>query len=74
MPQNDQDEQQSKVDRRNHKEVHCPDTGHMIAQKGLPRLARPGASTFGHVFGDRRLSDLDPEFQQFAMNTRRTPQ
>ncbi len=40
MSQNDQDEQQSKVDRRNHKEVHGADTGHMIAQEGLPRLNR----------------------------------
>jgi hypothetical protein len=36
MPQNDQDEQQSKVDRRNHKQVHCADTGHLIAQERLP--------------------------------------
>jgi hypothetical protein len=42
MPQDDQDEQQSKVDRRNHKEVHGADTGHMIAQERLPSLTRPG--------------------------------
>src|SRR3979409_1127976 len=56
MPQNDQDEQQSKVDRRNYKQVHCADTGHMIAQERLPSLARPGP-TLGHVLGDGRLSD-----------------
>ena len=69
-----QDEQQPKVDRRDHKEVHGADTGHMIAQERLPRLARPGPATLGHVLGDRRLSDLDPELQQLAMDARRTPQ
>src|SRR5258708_2436209 len=73
MPQNDQDEQQSKVDRRNHKEVHCADTGHMIAQERLPRLARPGPM-LGHVLGDGRLCDLDPKLQQLAMKARRTPE
>jgi hypothetical protein len=73
MPQNDQEEQQSKVDRRDHKKVHGADTGHMIAQERLPRLARPGP-TLGHVLGDGRLCDLDPELEQFAMNTRRAPQ
>src|SRR5882757_565085 len=75
MPQDNQDEQQSKVDRRHHKEVHGADTGHMIAQEGLPRLTRPGGpATLGHVLGHRRLSDLDPELQQLAMDARRTPQ
>ena len=31
VPQDDKDEQQSKVDRRNDKEVHGADTSHMIA-------------------------------------------
>jgi hypothetical protein len=74
MPQDDQDEQQSKVDRRHHKKVHSADTGHMIEQKGLARLARARPATFGHVFGDRRLGDLDPEIQQLAMNAWRVPQ
>jgi hypothetical protein len=54
MPQGDQDEQQPKVDRRDHKEVHSADIGHMIAQERLPSLARPGP-TLGHVLGDGRL-------------------
>ena len=48
MPQNDQDKQQSKVDRRHHKEIHCAYIGHMIAQEHLPILARP-RPTIGHV-------------------------
>ena len=27
-----------------------------------------------HVFGDARLSDLEAELEQFAMDARRTPQ
>ena len=46
MPQDDQDEQQPKVDRRHHKEVHGADTGRMIAQERLPRLARPRADAW----------------------------
>ena len=54
-------------------EVHGPDPRRMITQERLPCLARSG-STLGHVLGDGRLSDLDPELQQFAMNTRRAPE
>ena len=63
MPQDDQDKQQLKVDRRHHKKVHGADSGHMVAQEHLPRLARSG-STPGHVLGDGRLSDLDPKLQK----------
>jgi hypothetical protein len=51
----------------------APVAGHMIAQERLPSLARPGPM-LGHVRGDGRLSDLDPELQQLAVNTRRAPQ
>ena len=73
VPQDDQDEQQSKVDRRDHEKVHGTNAGHMVAQERPPRLARPGP-TLGHVLGDRRLHDLDPEFEQFAMDARCAPQ
>jgi hypothetical protein len=49
------------------------DPRRMVTQERLPCLARSG-STLGHVLGNRRLSDLDPELQQFAMNTRRAPE
>ena len=42
-------------------------------QKGLPGL-RPPSPTPRHVLGDRRLRDLDPELEQFAMDARRAPQ
>src|ERR1700716_3034159 len=73
MPQDHQDKQQPKVDCRDYKEVHGPDPRRMVTQERLPCLARSG-STLGHVLGNRRLSDLDPELQQFAMNTRRAPE
>jgi hypothetical protein len=74
MAQDDQYRQQPKVNRRHHKEIHAADIGHTVAQKRLPRLAPPSWPTLGHVLGNRRLSDLDPELQQLAMNTRSTPQ
>ena len=73
MPQDHQDKQEPKIDRRDHEEVHGAYTGRMIAPERLPRLARPGWPPC-HVFANRRLSDLDPELQQFAMNARRAPQ
>src|SRR6267154_5271961 len=73
MPQDHQDKQQPKVDCRDYKEVHGPDPRRMVTQERLPCLARSG-STLGHVLGNRRLSDLDPELQQFTMNTRRAPE
>jgi hypothetical protein len=39
----------------------------MVVEKDLPGL-RPPSPTLRHVFGDRRLSDLNPELQQFAMD------
>src|SRR5580704_19310372 len=45
----------------------------MVVQKGLPGLRRP-SPTPRHVLGDRRLRDLDPELEQFAVDAGRTPQ
>ena len=73
VPQDGQDEQQPKVDRRNHKEVHGTDTRHMVAQERVCQVW-PDLKTFCHVFGHDRLSDLDPELEQFAMDARGTPQ
>ena len=38
VPENDQDEQQAKANRRNNEKVHRRDTCRMIAQEGLPSL------------------------------------
>jgi hypothetical protein len=44
----------------------------MIAQKCPPSL-RWRAAAPGHVLGDRRLGDLEPELQQFTMDARGAP-
>ena len=43
-----------------------------LCQKCLPRL-RPTPPVPRHVLGDRRLRDIDPQLEQFAMDARRTP-
>jgi transposase len=42
VPQDDQDEQQSKVDRRNDKKVHGADTGHMMCKNVFHVWPDPG--------------------------------
>jgi hypothetical protein len=44
----------------------------MIFQECPPRLGRRLAVS-RHVFGNRGFRHLDPEFQQFSMNSGRTP-
>src|SRR5262249_2329898 len=44
----------------------------MVAQEGSPSLAGR-APPFDHVLGDTRLSDLEPELEQFAVNAWRAP-
>jgi hypothetical protein len=40
----------------------------MIAKEGLPTLRRWPPSP-GHVFCNRGLADVDPELEQFAVNS-----
>lgn len=44
-----------------------------FSRKVRQALRRP-AVALDHVFGDRRLRDLDPEFEQLTMNSRRAPE
>ena len=62
-----------KADRRHDQEVHGGDACRMVVQESLPGL-RPPSPAPRHVLGDGRLSDFDPELQQFAMNARCAPQ
>jgi hypothetical protein len=73
MPQDHKHRQQPKVDRRHHEEIHGAKASGMVAQERLPSLARSWP-TLGHVLGNRRLRDLDPQLQQFAMNAWCAPQ
>src|SRR4051794_4439310 len=61
-----------KPERRHGEKVDGNHALHMVVQEGSPRLGRRLAPPY-HVFGDGRLGNLDPEFEQFAMNTRSTP-
>src|SRR6267378_3195364 len=44
----------------------------MILEEGPPGL-RGWLAVANHVFGDRRLGEVDAEFLEFTMNTRCTP-
>ena len=56
------------------KEVHRRDIREMIAKKGLPSLTGGTIPSFLHIFGDSRLSDVETEFQKFAMDPGRPPE
>ena len=57
----------------NHTEIDRRDRVRMVAEERLPTLRwRPSAPD--HVFGDRRLGNLEPELQQFSVDPRGTPQ
>ena len=72
MPHDQQAIEQSKGEGWNNEQIHCRDAIGMIAQKCSPPLRRR-LSVFRHIFGDRGLSDVDPELEQFAVNARRAP-
>jgi hypothetical protein len=57
----DQDEQETVGHRRDDEEIRRDDLAHVIPQERAPGLGRrlPSAS---HVFRDRRLTDVDPQF------------
>jgi len=68
----DQHEQEAVRRGRDDEEISRHDLADMISQECLPGLPGRLAPT-SHVFGDRGLRDVDPELQQFAMDTRRAP-
>ena len=45
----------------------------VIVEEGTPSL-RGGLANTDHILGDARLTDVDAEFQQFPVKTRRTPE
>jgi hypothetical protein len=71
-PDDDEGIEQIETDRWNNEQVHSGNIRRVIAQEGSPSLAgRP--APLEHVFGNTRLRDLKPKFEQFAMNTWRAP-
>jgi hypothetical protein len=71
--QDDEAKQHPECDRRNHEQIDGGNRFGVIVQEGSPGLRRraPGPR---HVLRHRRLGDIDPEFEQFAMNARCSPQ
>src|SRR5664279_507906 len=71
-PDDDEGIEQVETDSWNNEQVHGGDVRRVVTQKGSPSLAgRP--PPFDHVPGDARLRDLNPELEQFAVNTWRAP-
>src|SRR4029079_442934 len=73
MPEDDQNEEQLETDSRHDQEVHGGDARRMVVQESLPGLLRPSPAP-RDVLGDGRLSDLDPELEQFAVDAWSAPQ
>ena len=65
-------EQEPKAQSRHHEEIDRDELLGMVFQEGTPRLGRRLAVS-RHVFGNRSFRHLDPKFQQFPMNSGRTP-
>ena len=59
--------------RWNHAEIDRRDSVPIVAEECLPGLRRR-LLTSHHILGDSRLSDLEVELQQFAMDPRCSPQ
>src|SRR5208282_4186476 len=73
MAEDDQHIEKTEADCWNHEQIHRGDADSMVAQKGLPVLARR-PPTSRHVLSHCRLRDLDAELKKLAMNARRAPQ
>jgi hypothetical protein len=61
------------ADGRHDEQIHGGDVWRVVTKESLLGL-RPPSPTLGHVFGDGRLCDLKAEFEQFAVDARRSPQ
>jgi hypothetical protein len=69
----DKDIDQIKTDCRNNEKIHAGDVERVVTQKGAPSLVRRSIS-LDHVVRDARLSNLETELEQLAMDARRFPQ
>jgi hypothetical protein len=54
-------------------QIHRSDPISVIEQERLPTLRR-WFSSFDHIFGHTRLSDIDSELEQLSVDPRRPPQ
>src|SRR5262249_40005907 len=72
MRENDKHEQNFKPHCMDGEEVDRSQLRYVIVKERSPRL-RWWLGMSDHVFGNRGLRDLNSEFQQFAVDARRTP-
>jgi len=72
MRQHHEDEQHPKADRGHGEEVDRDQILDVVIQESPPSLSR-GLPALGHQAGYRALGNLDSQFEQFALNARRTP-
>jgi hypothetical protein len=70
---NRQSIQKLEADGPHNEQIDSGDVRRVIAKEGFPALRRRPTSSH-HVFGYRRLSDVDAELEQLAMDARRTPE
>jgi hypothetical protein len=73
MPKHHKRKQPLEGDGRDHKKINRCDPVRVVTKKSLPSLRRP-TSPRHHVFRDRRLGNIDAEFQQLTVDPGRTPE
>src|SRR5258707_3535075 len=72
VPHDQQSIEQAKRDRRHDEQIHRRDAVGMVMKERLPALRR-WASSFDHILGHARLSDVDAELEQLSVDPRRSP-
>src|SRR5262245_3890091 len=73
QPHDDEGVEHVEADGWGNEQVHGGDVRCVVTQEGAPALGRRPTS-LDHVLRHARLSDVEAEFEQLAMNARRTPQ
>src|SRR5262244_3672501 len=73
MCEHDEDEQNLEPDGVYREEVDRNELGHMIGEERSPRLGWR-LEMADHVFSNGRLGNLNAKFEEFAVNSRRSPE
>jgi hypothetical protein len=71
MSEKHQAVEQLEADRGHDEQVRGGNSRRMVAREGRPTLTR-SSGALDHILGDCRFGDLDAEFEQLAMDLRRT--
>ena len=72
MSQDHQDEENPESQRRYDEEIECDRLIEVVGEEALPGWRRIGRSP-RHVLGNGRLTDIDPKFQEFTVDSRSAP-